>query len=295
MNSDTKVGLALGILIMGVAVAFFFRVPVTNNRQDRIQQLAPGITEIDKELTHRSNRPYLPSPAANDVEGDHEDPKVATSFPPLNQIIYQGAATAPAPLKIDKTVNIDQALNTEKAIETNQRETNISAQSPNSGVNKLASIDTFPQLLPPGGSGSLEKPVMVKGTSQHEVKSGETLSSIAQHYLGSPVRYREIYEINTDIMESPDSLKTGMILSIPLTNVATTIPESQALSSIAGNSGKHPRKKEEEIEMVVENSNSKTAISGEQLSENALKPKRFLAVKKMPGMSPLSSELDFKQ
>ena len=52
---------------------------------------------------------------------------------------------------------------------------------------------------------------------EHTVQFGETLSSIAEHYLGSQSHYRRIFEANRDRMSSPDRLKVGMRLRIPRT------------------------------------------------------------------------------
>lgn len=50
----------------------------------------------------------------------------------------------------------------------------------------------------------------------HHVRGGETLSSIADTYLGSPTRWRELYEFNrTTLAGGPDTLAVGMELSIP--------------------------------------------------------------------------------
>jgi len=50
----------------------------------------------------------------------------------------------------------------------------------------------------------------------HRVRSGETLSWIADTYLGSPTRWRELYEYNqTTLSGGPDTLAVGMQLAIP--------------------------------------------------------------------------------
>lgn len=49
----------------------------------------------------------------------------------------------------------------------------------------------------------------------HRVVSGDTLSSIAQHYYGTSVGWRFLYEANKSVMANPDQLAVGMELSIP--------------------------------------------------------------------------------
>lgn len=50
---------------------------------------------------------------------------------------------------------------------------------------------------------------------EYEVQYGDTLSGIAEQFLGSQGKYRRIYEINRDRMKSPDQLSVGMVLRIP--------------------------------------------------------------------------------
>jgi nucleoid-associated protein YgaU len=50
----------------------------------------------------------------------------------------------------------------------------------------------------------------------HRVQRGDTLSRIAQRYLGDCNRYQEIFEANRDQLQSPDDrLRVGMSLRIP--------------------------------------------------------------------------------
>ncbi|NHF73013.1 peptidoglycan-binding protein LysM [Paracoccus xiamenensis] len=49
----------------------------------------------------------------------------------------------------------------------------------------------------------------------HTVKKGETLSAIAQHYLGKASRYPEIFEANRPMLSDPDKIYPGQTLRIP--------------------------------------------------------------------------------
>ena len=55
-----------------------------------------------------------------------------------------------------------------------------------------------------------------KGSSEntYTVKSGDTLWYIAKRYLGDGSRYREIYELNKDILKSPSLIYPGQTLRI---------------------------------------------------------------------------------
>ncbi len=50
---------------------------------------------------------------------------------------------------------------------------------------------------------------------KHVVQKGESLSKIAKHYLGDFMKYKEIFEANTDILKNPDMIHPGQELKIP--------------------------------------------------------------------------------
>ena len=49
----------------------------------------------------------------------------------------------------------------------------------------------------------------------HTVRANENLSAIAKRYLRSERRYTEIFELNRDILDDPNSVREGMVLKIP--------------------------------------------------------------------------------
>ena len=52
-------------------------------------------------------------------------------------------------------------------------------------------------------------------TQWHEVKSGETLSKIAQQYYGEARLYTKIFEANKDVLKDPNVIRVGQKLRIP--------------------------------------------------------------------------------
>ncbi|MAD97959.1 MAG: peptidoglycan-binding protein [Flavobacteriaceae bacterium] len=50
---------------------------------------------------------------------------------------------------------------------------------------------------------------------RHTVKSGESLSKIAKHYYGDFMKYKQIFEANTNILKNPDVIHPGQELVIP--------------------------------------------------------------------------------
>ena len=51
--------------------------------------------------------------------------------------------------------------------------------------------------------------------ARHTVKSGESLSKIAKHYYGDPMKYNAIFEANTNILKNPDVIHPDQELVIP--------------------------------------------------------------------------------
>ncbi|MDT7831020.1 LysM peptidoglycan-binding domain-containing protein [Flavobacteriaceae bacterium S356] len=51
--------------------------------------------------------------------------------------------------------------------------------------------------------------------ARHTVKSGESLSKIAKHYYGNPMKYTAIFDANTHILKNPNVIHPGQELVIP--------------------------------------------------------------------------------
>lgn len=51
--------------------------------------------------------------------------------------------------------------------------------------------------------------------ANHIVKIGESLSKIAKHYYGNPMKYHSIFEANKHILKNPDIIHPGQELIIP--------------------------------------------------------------------------------
>jgi nucleoid-associated protein YgaU len=51
--------------------------------------------------------------------------------------------------------------------------------------------------------------------AKYTVKSGDTLGKIAKHFYEEPKKYTQIFEANTDILDHPDKIEVGQVLTIP--------------------------------------------------------------------------------
>jgi nucleoid-associated protein YgaU len=71
-----------------------------------------------------------------------------------------------------------------------------------------------PQAAPAQGAQPASTPQAQEATF-YTVKSGDTLSRIAQQFLGSANRYPEIFEANRPMLKDPDEIYPGQTLRIP--------------------------------------------------------------------------------
>lgn len=51
--------------------------------------------------------------------------------------------------------------------------------------------------------------------AKHTVEKGESLSKIAKHYYKDMMKYKDIFEANRDILDNPDVIHPGQVLTIP--------------------------------------------------------------------------------
>lgn len=252
MHSDRKIGFAMGILLIGIVAALFFRnEPLLSTR-------VPGVRreqELNERLRERDIAVYL-----NDSDADNSPVAPQNDQPwtlrDVLQKMDERNKTAPVPVgakskAVDPVVGIaDEELDGYRP--KKRRKYNESAATePPSGLRGLLQerdepvsgnrdFDTLPPLLPveplspdvaklpslplsePGGS----KDGLPSDTptfdfqppadfEEYVVKYGDTLSGIAQRMLGSPKKFMDIYNANRDRMASPDRLDVGKSLRIP--------------------------------------------------------------------------------
>lgn len=51
--------------------------------------------------------------------------------------------------------------------------------------------------------------------AKHTVEKGESLSKIAKQYYGDMMDYKKIYNANRDVLDDPDQIEVGQVLTIP--------------------------------------------------------------------------------
>ena len=82
----------------------------------------------------------------------------------------------------------------------------------------------------------------------HVVADGDTLTGLAERYLGSMDRYLEIFELNRDVLANPELLPIGHALKIP--------PKVNASTTTAAPAVENPAKPTESLAPVATGSTS---------------------------------------
>ncbi|MEX1097078.1 MAG: LysM domain-containing protein [Planctomycetales bacterium] len=213
MHREQKIGLGLGVLLVGVVAAFFFRNdPDPAEAPPRLEDT----TIVDARISEKPVTPYLtgvePAPADGPSAreaGPLRPPELARDGHPSDPF----ADLAPPPDPISPAT------------------TPIAARDPRGGP----SSGTATGLPVPRHNNAWEvRPARTAAertarTSAgpaaagpnwryHVVEKGDTLTGIAGRYLGSTGRFLEVYRYNQDVLANPNALQVGMKLRIPPVN-----------------------------------------------------------------------------
>jgi nucleoid-associated protein YgaU len=226
MQRDMKVGMALGVALVGIVGALFFRRDPAP--QDPPPPPLQGAEELDRQISEKPKGPYIqgldefaePAPAPPSAKSTAAKSTAATSRSGPSPYEVPGFLTKDDEAEHRAVVTPKQPsapdpISTTTLRETKPRETGVVPEPP-----PAHNRDWVPAGAPAshvnGASRSTAgsaDPATVWRT--HVTQPGETLSSLAAHYLGSSARYREIYEANRNVLRSPDDLPDGVTLAIP--------------------------------------------------------------------------------
>lgn len=192
MRRDAKLGLALGMLVVGFATAFCF---------PRQPEFAPWLTHAeptpiaDSELEFLPIRAYQPAPAeaAPSLSSPIENsPTTATSDVPLAI-----GAVGPPPAEQLSTKAEPATASSDLAI-----------------PGRATAVET-PRS--PADHGS------VSGEQTYVIRPGDTLTGISMRFFGTTQRFQRIYDRNRDRLRSENDLRVGTEIIIPA-NSASDVP-----------------------------------------------------------------------
>jgi hypothetical protein len=182
MHCDHKLGLSLGVLIIGFAAALCF--PRQRDREVVSLELE-GAADLDHEIALLPVRAYTEQEAAPEMPA---------------------APVAPEPeaFAFDQPVSggDEEPLNLFAGPPEPIQTTNAGASSPSNSVPATAAISPDAVAAP-------------EALEEYTVQPGDTLSGLAARFLGSHSRYLELYEANRNVLSSPDDLQPQMKLRIP--------------------------------------------------------------------------------
>ena len=257
MHTDRKIGFAMGILLIGIVSALFFR------NEPLLSTKVPGIRreqELNQLLRERDVAVYLNDSKSEETSEPTEADRQWTLRDVL-QKMDQRNKTDPVPVGSRRFSaqpsedNPDEDLDgyRPKKRRSADRSDSVSAEAPlkfaRANPEQAASeigVEQFrnlPPLMPAESPPSevvkspAQQSKMLAGSKdqlrsteqtldfrppenfeEYVVRYGDTLSGIAQRTLGSPNKYNEIYNANRDRMASPDRLTVGKPLRIPRTS-----------------------------------------------------------------------------
>lgn len=210
--ADRKVGFAMGILLIGVIAALFFR-----NEPLSVKD-APSVERedlIDDRLRDRNVAVYTD----NVDRSSSENQQTKWTLPEmLNEYVQQNSGVAlPIGAKVE-TAGAQDDLSTVPA-PLPQPKDSPSFMPPVVMEKLLPREQTVAEDFEiPELSNSTALPDVTfrsSGYDEYTVRYGDTLSGIAGKLLGSPGRYEEIYDANRDRIASPDRLKVGAAIRVP--------------------------------------------------------------------------------
>lgn len=247
MHTDRKIGFAMGILLIGIVAALFFRnEPLVDTRVPIVRRER----ELNERLRERDVAVYLK---------DEKSEPQATAAPEeehpwaLRDVLKSmDARNKSRPSPIGGTKSKSPPKDVDEADEPGSKEKfRPVKEAPDDGETlrpipipvqpPVESAKSDPGELPPLMPVEPPKPAAPLGTpaepvitaepvfqvpeefDEYVVKYGDTLSGIAEKMLGSQARYRDIYEANRDRMTSPDRLDVGKPLRIP--RIAANAPK----------------------------------------------------------------------
>ncbi|MFN0051216.1 MAG: LysM peptidoglycan-binding domain-containing protein [Planctomycetales bacterium] len=243
MQRDMKTGLALGLALVGIVGALFFR----HDPPPKGEELPPvnGSAELDKQISELPKGPY--------INGLDEDvtPAVAAATSSTDSAAGPSAGSRSKPEAYETPGFLNKKDQSEhRALQAGRPAVAPdpigSGASGQPGLGRSAADEPPPahnRDWKPEGTASGRTGASAQSTGNtaspggrrtHVIQAGDTLSSLAARYLGSGARYRELYEANRNVLRSPDDLPNGVTLVIPDSNTPPVTPASDRRESPSG-------------------------------------------------------------
>lgn len=193
MHGDKKIGLALGIFLVGIVGAFFFRNDV-DELAGAPQMVNPDA--IDDQIAERSVTPYL---ARRREMTQLPDETVRSRYVPETR-----AYDMPQFLRDDPNSRTHDLFGPPDPIPLTDQ------------PSYERHTRTMVQPVVPDPIEPYEEATPQFQTREYKIQSNDTLSDLAERFLGASGRYKEIFELNRDRLKSPNDIRLGQTILIPL-------------------------------------------------------------------------------
>lgn len=192
MRRPQRMVMALALLAGGAGVALVSRRPAETVRP-------PASSEAMQPAKSSGSLPLalLDEPLQEAHLSGIIEPVEPTADPPSDPFLREEAAAAGATL--------DHA------------DAKVSWRPSTRTASYQAKSSRGPVSREPASGTSVPVPKAATAYLTHRIVDGDTLSGLAQRYLGSSARFREIFIANRDRLETPDVLPIGVVLRIPAT------------------------------------------------------------------------------
>jgi nucleoid-associated protein YgaU len=191
MEASTRIGVALCVLVAGVAIAGLFRKapgPISSPA-DR--------AEIQLTLRQPSSSPATtPAAPPNDWRAAGSASAGEANQPPLASIPTAESSTSAPPLPLPRAPEAAVAR--------------AAASSPTSASSVLA-----PSADAPASNSARAGAATDDDWQLHEVVDGDTLAAVALRYYGDPALTEALLRANGELVKNPDILPIGAFLKIP--------------------------------------------------------------------------------
>jgi nucleoid-associated protein YgaU len=206
MQRDVKVGLVLGVLLVGVVAVVFFRRD--DEDRDKFSTLLPApetVADTARDLLGPSTTdpyPVAPEYLADSWQSPKPPKSTRTPTPQRNKTAE--------PLGPDDEPETDTT-----ATKRDPSRTAAVLMPPESMASKpspRSKLELSPALGKAGGT----EPATRRGNMfEYTIQEGDTLSDIATRYLGQASAWAQIQEANRDVIPDPDHIPVGQKIRIP--------------------------------------------------------------------------------
>ena len=272
MHRDKKLGLALGVLLVGIVAAMFFRLDP--GKRDSLPRLKSS-QALDEQIAELPLGPYPDDEAWDDTDGSQTAKKLVE--PPLWEMpdfLADDLDEPSADWLASTPATPDPIRQRNDDTEMFDGETYNGTPVPRHNQAWTVS-DTKIRNPQPGQSQSVRI---------HRVRNGDTLSGIAAYYLGSSARFNEIYVLNREVLANPNTLTVGTELRIP----ASVEPKRAANESDSvfrnadGQDVIEPAEKSNGGPTFPASPSSHRARAGDVPTTNVIPSRRFTPARRLP-------------